>query len=376
MSAAVRYVTVRLADGTVLTLHPVTVYGTRLVAYGVPVHAVVSRVTAYSAHGELASAIPFNDPDGTATVNLWLRPGQTGLPRATHLIGSGTAGGHAWSVTAYVGPWGECLVTRGGGNGSSGCASVATPQGTAVMGWGGSPQVTYGTAAADVEHLVITLSGGGTIRVRAIAAGEQKFFAFALAPGQHAVRWLAYDAARHGVGSGRFHGQSPAREAGAPDREVRRTRGPRPGPGVADSPATMATRINELVPAKGTSRPRGRAGPDLVMTNTWCRFMRRPGARNTTGRRPGLSRLGQAGGARARTLDPVSSGHPDHPGGPGRRPGPRAAASFSHPGHPRRADTGPGRRNRGPARAARMPPGAPAWGAERRPGDRPQKICN
>ena len=122
VSAAVRYVTVRLADGTVLTLHPVTVYGTRLVAYGVPVHAVISRVTAYSAHGELASAIPFNDPDGTATVDLWLRPGQTGLPRATHLIGSGTAGGHAWSVTAYVGPWGECLVTRGGGNGSSGCA--------------------------------------------------------------------------------------------------------------------------------------------------------------------------------------------------------------------------------------------------------------
>ncbi len=208
VSAAVRYVTVRLADGTVLTLHPVTVYGTRLVAYGVPVHAVISRVTAYSAHGELASAIPFNDPGGTETVNLWLRPGQTGLPRATHLIGSGAAGGHAWSVTAYVGPWGECLVTRGGGNGSSGCASAVTPQGTAVMGWGaGPPQVTYGTAAADVQHLVITLSGGGTIRVRAIAAGEQKFFAFALAPGQHAVRWRAYDAARHGVGSGRIHVQ-------------------------------------------------------------------------------------------------------------------------------------------------------------------------
>ena len=206
ISAAVRYVTVRLADGTLLTLHPVRVYGTRFVAFAVPVNEAVSRVTAYSAHGELASAIPFNDPSGGGSVvGVWLRPGQTGLPRATQLIGSGTTGGRAWSVTAYLGPWGECLVTRGNG---SACNSVATPQHTAVMGWGGSsPQVTYGTAAADVEHVVITLRGGGTIRVRAIAAGEQKFFAFALAPGQHAARWLAYDAARHGTGSGRITGQ-------------------------------------------------------------------------------------------------------------------------------------------------------------------------
>ena len=89
--------------------------------------------------------------------------------------------------------------------------------------------MTYGTAAAGVEHLVITLSGGGTIRVRAIAAGEQKFFAFALAPGQHAVRWLAYDAARHGVGSGRVHVQSPAWGSRGPVPRSARDPGRRPG---------------------------------------------------------------------------------------------------------------------------------------------------
>ena len=46
MSAAVSYVTVRLAGGPLLTLHPVRVYGTRYVAYAVPAHAVISKITA------------------------------------------------------------------------------------------------------------------------------------------------------------------------------------------------------------------------------------------------------------------------------------------------------------------------------------------
>ena len=97
MSAAVRYVTVRLSDGAVLTLHPVSVYGTRFVGYAVPRSVQVSSITASSARGELASTIPFNAPDATLDAGVWLRPGQTGMRRATHLIGSGTLGGHAWS---------------------------------------------------------------------------------------------------------------------------------------------------------------------------------------------------------------------------------------------------------------------------------------
>ena len=114
--------------------------------------------------------------------------------RATHLIGLGGADGHAWSVTAYVGPWGECVLTRAGGSISSGCDPVSSPQGTSLLGsTSGSPGVEYGSAAADVQHVVITVTGGRTIRVRTITAGEQKFFAFPLSRGQHAVRWRAYD---------------------------------------------------------------------------------------------------------------------------------------------------------------------------------------
>jgi hypothetical protein len=82
----VSYVTVTLTDGAVLTLHPVTVYGSRYVAFATPA-GTVARVTAYSRLGEIASSLAF-----TATgqdiffSNAWLAPGQRGLPRVTGMI--------------------------------------------------------------------------------------------------------------------------------------------------------------------------------------------------------------------------------------------------------------------------------------------------
>jgi hypothetical protein len=90
---------------------------------------------------------------------------------------------------------------------SSGCNPVSSPQGTLLLGSSsGSPGVEYGSAGADVQHVVITMTGGRTIRVRTLTAGQQKFFAFPLSQGQHAVHWQAYDGARHEVGSGRLNG--------------------------------------------------------------------------------------------------------------------------------------------------------------------------
>jgi hypothetical protein len=75
------------------------------------------------------------------------------------------------------------------------------------MGWtSGAPRLAYGSASADVEHVVVTLAGGGTIRLPAVPVGDEKFFAFAVDRGQHAVRWQAYDGARHEVASGRLTG--------------------------------------------------------------------------------------------------------------------------------------------------------------------------
>jgi len=70
----------------------------------------------------------------------------------------------------------------------------------------GTLVVVYGSAAADVKHVVITLAGGGSIRVPAILVGTQKFFAFAHGNGQHPIRWQSYNAGRHQTGSGPITG--------------------------------------------------------------------------------------------------------------------------------------------------------------------------
>ncbi len=203
VTADVSYLTIQLATGQLLTLHPVTAFGTRYVAFATFGHTVISRVTAYSGSGELATAVPFNAPAGPAVVNLWLRPGQPGLPRVSGLVAAGTAGRETWSLTAYLGPWGACVVSRGGDTTASDCIGTRLPLGTSVLGWPeGPPRVVTGSAAAAVTHVVVTLAGGGTIRVPAIQVGSQKFFGFGLAAGQRAVGWRAYDAARRLVASG------------------------------------------------------------------------------------------------------------------------------------------------------------------------------
>jgi hypothetical protein len=100
-------------------------------------------------------------------------------------------------VTAYLGPWGACLV---GGNGSDCMSDTPTP-GTGFMGGGGS--VWWGSAAASVSHVVVTLKDGSTLRVAVTAVGQQKFWAFSLAQQAEAgARWTAYNAVGKPVASG------------------------------------------------------------------------------------------------------------------------------------------------------------------------------
>jgi len=76
----VSYVTVRLGDGTVLTLRPVTVYGVRYVGFAAPTAMTIRSATAYSARGVLATAIPFDPPGGAATFSLWLHRASRARP--------------------------------------------------------------------------------------------------------------------------------------------------------------------------------------------------------------------------------------------------------------------------------------------------------
>jgi hypothetical protein len=204
VAADVSYVTVRLGNGTVLTLHPVRLYGVRLVAFAVPVGAPIASATAYSPRGEIATAIPFNDPGGMATFGTWLRPGQSGLARASGLVGSGSYLGKAWSVRAYLGPWGVCLAGQAAGTSASSCAETTTGSelGTSVMFWTEAvPAVAAGSAAPSVVRVAVTSPDGKTTQVRPVTVGGLKLFAFPFGQGPRPWRWTAYDGAGHVVAS-------------------------------------------------------------------------------------------------------------------------------------------------------------------------------
>ena len=205
VAADVSYVTVRLGNGIVLTLHPVRVYGVRLVGFAIPVSAPVVSATAYSARGEIATAIPFSD-GGISSFVTWLRPGQSGLARASGLVGSGSYLGNAWSVRAYLGPWGACLVGQAGGEAAgSSCEEVTSVSrnGTGMWLWtGGDPALAMGSAGPSVARIAVTSPDGKTTQVHPVTVGGVRFFAFAFGQGPKHWKWTAYDGSGHAITSG------------------------------------------------------------------------------------------------------------------------------------------------------------------------------
>jgi hypothetical protein len=200
VQADVSYVKVALDNGTVLTLHPVTAYGARVVAFATPLNATIVSATAYSRHGEIATAIPFNEGDGQAFFGIWLKPGQHGIGRASGSIGSGTIGGNTWSASAYLGPWGVCIVSVTG----SICApAAASTLGTAVMASteSGTPRVITGVASPSVVRIVVHQPDGTVTQVRPVTIGGQKFFAFSETSGSQRLSWTAYDSSGDVAGS-------------------------------------------------------------------------------------------------------------------------------------------------------------------------------
>jgi len=205
LRADVSSVKVKLGNGSTLTLHPATVWGARMVAFAIPLGAPVVSATAYSAHGAIATAIPFNEPGGTASFALWLGPGQQGPARASGSIGSGSYRGSTWSVTAYVGPWGVCLeAVAAAGSGASSCigATSMSDLGTNIVGWPVGPMaVAVGSAGASVARIVVTAPDGKTTTVHPVAVGVFRFFAFPLGMGPKAWKWTEYDGSGHMVRS-------------------------------------------------------------------------------------------------------------------------------------------------------------------------------
>ena len=202
VQADVTYVAVQLDNGTVLILHPVTVYGVRAVAFAIPVGAGVVDATAYSRHGEIAAAIPFNAPNGTAAFGVWLKPGQQGLTRASGRIGSGTANGRAWSVTAYLGPWGICIQAPATGFTSAFCVPATSLLDLNSGDWtttGDGLSVAWVHAPTSAAWVIVNQPDGTTTKVWPVTVGGQKLFAFQPLTGPKPLRWTAYDNSGHVV---------------------------------------------------------------------------------------------------------------------------------------------------------------------------------
>jgi hypothetical protein len=202
VAQGVTYVLIRLGDGQELKLIPVKLYGLRLVAFAAPMPPQVVSATAYLSNGQYRTAIAASLPGEPAEFITWLRPGEHGQPRITAVIGSGTTDGHAWSVTAYEGPWGTCVVLVAG---SSGCVPSGTPEITGIHGsTGAPPEMLWGSAARSVSYVVITLTDGRAFRVGIVTVGDERLFAFALGKGQTLKRWAACDAAGRVLASGTY----------------------------------------------------------------------------------------------------------------------------------------------------------------------------
>jgi hypothetical protein len=200
----VAYLTMRLADGTLFTLHPATWHGHDYIGLVVPWNLAVARFTAYSRHRQLAYAIPFPVSDNFPEVVSWLRPG-TVVPAVSSAAVAHGGDGHlypVWSVAVKTGPWGACLVVNAGYLGHSCRPTTAYPPGavTAVIS---VPQlgVVAGITGPAVASIQLRLRNGNTVRLHVVYAAGQGFYALSVR--NHPVAsWTAYTATGQAVARG------------------------------------------------------------------------------------------------------------------------------------------------------------------------------
>ncbi len=206
----VSLVQVSLSNGQVLGLRPVAAFGAgraSYVAFAAPSSSAVTRITAYSGRSELGYAVPFTGDNQVETLR-WLTPGAPAQPHpATYLIGSGSAGGRAWSVHAHLGPWGTCIVGTGTGAMCMPTVPSRLTGGRAARlfsfqggGPGGVAYVTIAVGPA-VSYLSVTTGNGQPARPAIVNAGAARLGVFGQR-GNGRVRWAAYSAQGRELASG------------------------------------------------------------------------------------------------------------------------------------------------------------------------------
>jgi hypothetical protein len=120
--------------------------------------------------------------------------------------------GTRWNSKIAIGPWGACLSLSTNASTASYCGpypdgglargAVVSPSMGAMIGR--SVDVVPGQASPGVAYLKITTKDGRTTRVPVVAAGSERWFAYADVRGNRVVRWAAYSESgrRLAAGSG------------------------------------------------------------------------------------------------------------------------------------------------------------------------------
>jgi hypothetical protein len=201
VSPGITLITMTLATGAVLDLHPVTYHGTPLIALVLPQGLRVVRADAYSRTGEVAYAIPFYY-GGQNTFETWIRPSQAppGVVSAALPMALDTRG--RWKASVHIGPWGECVVFLDRSGLNQGCGPTSATRQLAVFdsGLGGGPLV--GVTRPDVAFFELTMTDGSTVRVPTVHIGNTGYYAVASQTDPAVLSWAAYDQGGHRLGGG------------------------------------------------------------------------------------------------------------------------------------------------------------------------------
>ena len=204
-----------LQDGQTLSLDPMPVGDHRVALFELPSGLRVSRVTAYGADDkEVGFAIPFQQPGGASETVSWDAPGATpDTAEAARQIASGVTPGmtgrEKWAVTAYVGPYGQCLVqVASPGGGTSWCAKrdAKPPMSLSFthVKANGMPYWLQSEIDISVDHLDVVYSDGSTLRLTPTRVAGHAFVGLVVPVGLEVQTVTTFDGTgrRLGVNNG------------------------------------------------------------------------------------------------------------------------------------------------------------------------------
>jgi hypothetical protein len=123
-------------------------------------------------------------------------------------IGSGVVAGHSWSAVAHLGPWGNCIALDTPGSDNDWCSApdqvrASGPEVSTETGKPGTfPRWVVGTVGPSVSYLLLQMSDGSQVRLPAVRAGGQNYYALAIRAAPRILRWTAHSGSGRPVASG------------------------------------------------------------------------------------------------------------------------------------------------------------------------------